>query len=164
MTNLFARVKELAHDPAWNHAAVPNLPLSESEVARAEVALGFLLPPTLKRLYLEVADGNFGAGYGILPLLDGVYASSSSNLVPMYLAFKDDPNWLEGCLLFCYHGCGIYSVLDTKTGRVGIVDLGLPEDEPMEDFVLWQKDSLESWLMAWCDSENLFFPLEDDDA
>lgn len=45
-------------------------PLSGAELEEAEKQLGFALPPLLRRLYAEVADGGFGPGSGILKLDD----------------------------------------------------------------------------------------------
>ena len=47
-------------------------PLSEAAIAAAEDQLGFALPPLLRRLYAEVADGGFGPGGGILKLAEVV--------------------------------------------------------------------------------------------
>jgi hypothetical protein len=43
--------------------------LSSQAVAEAESELGFALPPLLTRLYREVANGGFGPGYKLLPLI-----------------------------------------------------------------------------------------------
>jgi hypothetical protein len=43
-------------------------PASEAEIAAAEAALGRPLPPALRRLYAEIADGEFGPGEGLFPL------------------------------------------------------------------------------------------------
>lgn len=45
-------------------------PSSEAALADAEKQLGLALPPLLRRLYAEVADGGFGPGGGILKLRD----------------------------------------------------------------------------------------------
>jgi hypothetical protein len=44
------------------------LPASAESLRAAEAALGRALPPFLARVYLEVADGGFGPGEGLLPL------------------------------------------------------------------------------------------------
>jgi SMI1 / KNR4 family (SUKH-1) len=43
-------------------------PATLEELERAEEALGFALPPLLRRVYGEVANGGFGPGYGLVPL------------------------------------------------------------------------------------------------
>ncbi len=47
-------------------------PLTQAALANAERQLGLVLPPLLRRLYAEVADGGFGPGNGILKLADVV--------------------------------------------------------------------------------------------
>jgi hypothetical protein len=165
-TDLLTRLRAVATDPEratdMGVSCVANAPLGAAELARAEALLGFALPSALRTLYTQVGDGNFGAGYGILPLLDGKYASTSSSAVKSYLAWRADA-WLEGLLPFCYHGCTVYSVVHAQTGRVGIVDIGAFEPGmPEHEFMTWQKKSLTDWLEAWLAGENLFFALEDD--
>ena len=43
-------------------------PAAPEAIAAAEAALGVALPPALRRLYAEVADGGFGPGEGLLSL------------------------------------------------------------------------------------------------
>jgi hypothetical protein len=175
MTDLFLQVKERAlnpktatdmnkeanFEPPFRHVANP--PLTLAEVAQAEVQLGFILFDSFKRLYLEIGDGNFGAGYGMMPLLDGAFAATASGVVPTFLEWKKK-GWRFNYLPFCYHGCSIFSLIDVQTGRIGVFDTEAMEEDDVEDYILWQKDSLEDWLMAWVKGENLFFPLEEDDA
>jgi hypothetical protein len=69
--------------PAGTPAADPGpaAPASPEEVAAAEARLGFGLPPELRQLYLEVADGGFGPGEGLLPVgrLPAVYRERVDN-------------------------------------------------------------------------------------
>lgn len=46
-------------------------PASEEQLYATETALGFLLPPVLRALYAEVANGGFGPGGGIQGALGG---------------------------------------------------------------------------------------------
>lgn len=46
-------------------------PASPAAVARAEAALGFALPTTLRAIYLDVANGGFGPGYGVMGVEGG---------------------------------------------------------------------------------------------
>jgi SMI1 / KNR4 family (SUKH-1) len=50
-------------------------PASEEQLAATEAALGFLLPPLLRALYKEIANGGFGPGVGIQGAIGG-YGSS----------------------------------------------------------------------------------------
>lgn len=44
-------------------------PARAAQVAEAEALLGFAIPPLLARLYTEVANGGFGPGYELFPLV-----------------------------------------------------------------------------------------------
>jgi hypothetical protein len=52
-------------------AADPHPPTTAAQVDTAEEALGFAIPPILRRLYTEVANGGFGPGYGLVGGLRG---------------------------------------------------------------------------------------------
>jgi hypothetical protein len=89
---------------------------SASDVAKAEVDLGFPLPHLLKRLYLEVSNGIAGFAYDIMGLHGGC-ASDSGTLIDAYRGFKaagesETSAWKEGLLPFCDWGCAIYSCVD----------------------------------------------------
>lgn len=43
-------------------------PAEPPALEQVEAGLGFLLPPVLRRVYLEVADGGFGPGGGLMPV------------------------------------------------------------------------------------------------
>ena len=95
----------------------------------------------------------------MMPLLDNTYGSSSSEVVPLNLALREG-GWPEHLLLICYWGCTIYSVLDLNSGQVGITDLDCWEgQENGEPALEWQVPSLESWLLAWVNGEDLFFEM-----
>jgi len=85
-TELFDRIREKCRRDGWyggtldlRHArpdhprrhgfAYP--PASEEQLRATETALGFLLPPVLRALYAEVANGGFGLGGGIQGALGG---------------------------------------------------------------------------------------------
>lgn len=52
-------------------------PATEEQIIETEQQLGFLLLPLLRQLHLQIANGGFGPGYGIIraiggfPLLNG---------------------------------------------------------------------------------------------
>jgi hypothetical protein len=102
-------------------------PLTESDVQEAERRLGFSLPPLLRRLYLEISNGDFGDAF--LPLIypPGFRVSyPTETVVSMhwtppsleeqaamaqagaeYFAY-----WPEKVLIVCDHGCNMYSCVD----------------------------------------------------
>jgi SMI1/KNR4 family protein SUKH-1 len=134
-----------------NTTALPP-PAPEETLTAAERSLGFALPPGLRRLYLEVADGGFGPGGGLLSIAAAVdrYRSLQTgdelprgrawpaNLLPIQDA---DP------------GC---ECLDVQTGEITGWD---PEElaERVSD-ARWQRSfstsapSLEGWLTTWLEA------------
>lgn len=76
--DLIAKLTERAHDETRRIGAtlsfgLPPLepPASDALIHQTEAALGAGLPPLLRRLYAEVANGGFGPGYGLLRLGEG---------------------------------------------------------------------------------------------
>jgi hypothetical protein len=65
------------------------LPASEEQLRATETALGFLLPPVLRALYIEVANGGFGPCGGIQGALGG-YGSRADELA---MTIVDDYQW-----------------------------------------------------------------------
>jgi SMI1 / KNR4 family (SUKH-1) len=85
-TGLFNRIREKCQRDGWYggkldlRPARPDHPqrlgfayppASEEQLRATETALGFLLPPVLRALYVEVANGGFGPGAGISGALGG---------------------------------------------------------------------------------------------
>ena len=54
-------------------ATLPS-PADPAAVEQAEAGLGFALPPVLRRVYLDVADGGFGPGGGLMSLASATAA------------------------------------------------------------------------------------------
>ena len=54
-------------------ATLPS-PADPAAVEQAEAELGFALPPVLRRVYLEVSDGGFGPGGGLMSLASATAA------------------------------------------------------------------------------------------
>lgn len=122
---------------------------SEADLSAAEAALGVAFPPFLARLYLEIADGGFGPGGGLLSL-DGVVREtrelrSGAQLArgrtwpPSYLPLVHlDPGW---------------TCVDVSTGAVVDWD---PEDmtermseERFRTTFSERSPSVNAWLAKW---------------
>jgi hypothetical protein len=98
---------------ASSGAAEP-LPLaSQALIARTEAALGFELPSQLKAIYLEVGNGGFGPGRGLIGV-EGGHLSDYGDLVQTYRQLERDMvklarAWEPGLLPFCAWGCATLS-------------------------------------------------------
>jgi hypothetical protein len=111
---------ETIHDMAQGLSPAPKIypPVTAQEAAAAEQALGFALPPLLKRVYQEIGNGGFGPGYGLYglgtDLAEGRYPAALEGL---YAALREEPpegltSWPEGLLPVCTWGCAIASYVD----------------------------------------------------
>lgn len=128
------------------------LPASAAVLEAAERKLGYPLPAGLRRLYLEVADGGFGPGGGLLSIEAALEATRQ------LLGGGELPRgrtWPAGLLPIRANEPG-YACLDVKTGT--IVDWDPEELAEWASDARWQRafkpsaPSLEAWLTTWLDS------------
>ena len=140
-------------------------PASPEVVAAAEDSLGFPLPSLLKALYLEVANGGFGPGYGVLGVAGGHRTDEGDAIDEFYavLASRDpeDPvwDWPAGLLPFCHWGCAIYSCVDCNgdAGRVVWFDPnGREPGTEMAQYFIAHRESLASWFASWLEGVDLW--------
>jgi SMI1 / KNR4 family (SUKH-1) len=134
-------------------------------VLEAEKQLGFALPPLLRRAYLEVANGGFGPGYGVMGIWDGFTDDQSNTVVDLYQSYRrgypDDPtwDWPRGLLPICHWGCAVYSAVDATTegNPVVFMDIGVKDaGAPMSSITIPHKSTLQSWLEDWLEGKDLW--------
>ncbi len=106
---LAAYVQSLDTAPTFNCA-------TESAIEQAERDLGFSIPPLLRACYLQIANGGFGPGYGLVGVAGG-YKSDYGDLVETFRVAKEGAEynggeWRTGLLPFCEFGCNIFSCVD----------------------------------------------------
>lgn len=143
-----------------------NLPLTadEAKIARAEERFGFRLPRLLRRIYLEVANGGFGPGYGLLGIEDGTTRKSGLDVVDVYQshlhADPEDPSWKwpdKLVPLFDWGGF-VFSAGDFSNEETPILEfdptlrrLG----DPMHKALRRQAEALHVFLERWIRGENV---------
>ncbi|MER6578019.1 hypothetical protein [Nonomuraea sp. NPDC001023] len=92
------------------------LPVASPEaVAEAEDAIGYPLPSLLRRLYLEVGNGGFGARGGIIGVRGYEFWRSDiyADITESALAFRTDPcDPRPGMIQLLDWGCAIASLVD----------------------------------------------------
>jgi len=130
--------------------ALPSLPVaSRREVEQAEGVVGRPFPDLLRRLYLEVGNGGFGPGYGLLGLEHG-HRDGMQTATDIYRAWSHERPYLWP---LCHWGCAIFSFVDCSndSGMVWGYDPNpVPRDEL--DMAFFPQDlTLEQWLTRWLD-------------
>jgi hypothetical protein len=97
-------------------AKEPTPPATPEAVAEAERAIGYSLPPLLRRLYLEVANGGFGPRGGVLGVPGGKWRGDWADIVDAYQAFSAAPdNPVPGGLVWLFNwGDAIWSLVDCR--------------------------------------------------
>lgn len=116
-------------------------PATLEQIEIAEARLGFALHSLHRRLLLEIADGGFGPGAGVI----GVHHSLDPHAMPLVelraaLCLPDD------VVPVCDWGCGVWSGVGSRSGRVITVhEGGLTDIE----------ERFASWLSRWSRGEQL---------
>src|SRR5438876_4961018 len=134
------QVRVIAHDP---QSGFEFPPASEEQLQATEEALGIPLPPMLRALYAQVANGGFGPACGITGARGGYYFGedgryetvdmcTDSDSTVHYLDLREyerahgDPAHFElrqtiqpaHFLHLCYKGCSMDDYIDGISGRV----------------------------------------------
>jgi hypothetical protein len=124
-------------------------------VEEAESLLGRRLPSALRRLYLEVGNGGFGPGYGLLGVRGG-HRDEGDTAVDLYRRARSDAPcpWRSADLFpICHWGCAIYSFVDCSddAGPMWGWDPNpVPHDDPGK--ALFRQDrNVTEWLARWVD-------------
>jgi hypothetical protein len=94
--------------PPLYEAATPAL------VDAFEQSLGITLPRLLRRIYVEVGNGGFGPGGGLLGLTGG-YPDSDGRTLPEKYEDLLPEGWREGLLPLFDWGDGAWSAADART-------------------------------------------------
>jgi hypothetical protein len=166
---LKARARHREHATDGADVITPRIypPATAALVDAAEETLGFALPPLLRRIYLEVGNGGFGPGYGLLGVLGGAVDDTGRNIIDLYRMFReperDDPmwQWPAQLLPICHLGCAMYGCVDC-TDPNGAVTWWEPNPrepgDPVDLFLVPVAPSLEAWLWAWLRNEDWMSP------
>ena len=147
--NWLTRIRRRAERPATIHDMVRGLspapmihpPARPRQVAALETRLGFALPPLFRQLLLEVGDGGYGPGYGLIGVqrapgredLAQVYAQSHAVNPTRRGYFPLLPKRLVPVVNW---GCGIYACLDCRSRTAPVYffnpDLHVLDDPGLE--------------------------------
>ncbi|MFJ3642733.1 SMI1/KNR4 family protein [Streptomyces sp. NPDC090108] len=90
-------------------------PATPEAVAAAEKTIGFPVPPLLRRLYLEVANGGFGPAEGILGVRGGAAQGNFRDIAELYEDGPDPSGHIPAGVVLIYDwGCTIWSLVDFR--------------------------------------------------
>ena len=138
-------------------------PVSLDELELAEKKLRFQLPSLLRALYLQIGNGGFGPGYGLIGLNDMGARNYHANLVDGYLeginfVHPDYPPWPRQFITICDWGDSITSVLDWTAPQSSVYRFnGDKYDEgPLENVIKLESPALQTWLEDWLNGRPLF--------
>jgi len=135
MQDVFEKLKKRASNPKHycdmaSGSPSTLAPATERQVKAAEKRLGFSLPVFLRRLYLEIGNGGFGPGYGLIPVAKGGKGDVfGKTIVEVHKAFTNPENELiipDNMLPVLTWGCGIYTIIDCSdpNGATGFCEIG----------------------------------------
>jgi hypothetical protein len=131
-------------------------PTSPASVAEAEAAVGHALPSLLRRLYLEVGNGGFGPGYGVLGVAGGHRDGHANTAVSL----REQWDTLPPALLpICEWGCAIYSFIDLSSpdGQMWAWDPNPVPADQLQKALFRQELIFSDWLGRWTEGQ-LFQP------
>ena len=160
--SLIQRLRErIQTQPSLHGVANPTIrhrrPVTELEMAKAETRLGFSLPLLVRNLYMQVADGGYGPGNGVIELDGHDYTLVESRL---RMNEETEPDWMwpPRFVQFVSWGCHYVSGIDCAHSCCPVIfydhDLAVG-DATLSDCLFPEADSLEEWLEAWLNGENL---------
>lgn len=171
------QTREISHD---YRSGFEFPPATEEQLQATEEALGFPLPPMLRALYTQVANGGFGPAYGITGARGGFYFGEDGRYATVDMCTDSDPSveyidlaayenrhgnpreielqrsmWPAHFLHLCYTGCGEDYYLDGKSGRVYHLSYGNDDEQGFTYLFSREADSLVEWLEHWLQDETM---------
>jgi hypothetical protein len=144
---IFEAVAAAATGPELPPVATPDA------VTAAELAIGYPLPPLLRRLYLELGNGGFGPRNDITGVLDldgdfhigDIFESLNQSAV----AYRDDPDKrMAGMVALLEWGCAMSTLLDCRdpAGQMWGWD---PNGCCLEHALFSMDITFNGWLADW---------------
>gem|GEM_PF-5669545 len=134
---------------------------SAQELENAEIQLERTFPELLRRIYLEVGNGGFGPGFGMLGIGSGHKNALDLDLVQFYKVLEQqDESWPKWLTPLVDWGCGSFTCLDFAGGALQryIPNFYGSDEEEGNDLFLPEEESLSSYLARWLNGEELNRP------
>jgi hypothetical protein len=159
------RLESKTTDQDNRRKKLPLQTIGASALAADEVQLGFNLPHLLRQIYIEIGNGGFGPGYGLIGMTGGEPDDTGKTAPEIFLQFRsahlDEPSfrWPKSLLPICHWGCAILSCVscDEKNYPMYIFDPNAHSDvTSWEDAFFEEAPTFESWIRAWADGVDLW--------
>ncbi|GIG00850.1 SMI1/KNR4 family protein [Catellatospora citrea] len=83
-------------------------------IAESEQLIGFAMPPLLRRIYLEAANGGFGPRDSVLGVGDGAWTDEDADLITRYQEVSGRPGHPPGVVPLHDVGCAILWLVDFR--------------------------------------------------
>jgi hypothetical protein len=113
----------------------------------AEAEMGLPLPLLLKRLYLELANGGFGPGAGLIGVENGHTDPDGRTISRLYLDLRSQ-GWPQNVLPVCDLGDGARSCVDMRSSDDSLLTV-------TSAGITRTKFNVCSWLDAWVSGSNM---------
>jgi SMI1 / KNR4 family (SUKH-1) len=133
-------------------------PASPQEVGELEDDTGLRLPSFLREVYLSIANGCFGPGYGLMPLTRRPTNEADETVLDLYRSFRqpdpEDPAWTwpKDLLPICDWGCAIRSCVDCSSDQGAVIRFDPNGHGPgveWETAFESESPSIQAWLTQW---------------
>lgn len=159
-TLMAGTVRDIGSETICRHKALDEMALSQSEKS-----LGCRLPPLLRRMYCEVANGGFGESYGLIGLVGGARDDTNRDVQQLFRDFRkpdrNDPKWSwpDGLLPMFHLGCAMYLCIDclSSNGRIWLFEPNIHEDgRSWKSSFIPFSPSLRKMMDDWIDGRDLW--------
>jgi hypothetical protein len=139
----------------------PCPPATTDELAEAEGQLGFPLPDLVRARYLEVGNGGWGPGYGLLPLTgDWSLAEQTLWHISSSPSGLGGPGWPPRLVRLVEWGCHYASCVDCSHPNCSVVfydnDMASLDWVEPSDYLYPESPSLAAWLSDWLEGVDLW--------
>jgi hypothetical protein len=126
----------------------PLVPAQPRDVDEAEAELGCRIPEPLRSLYLEVGNGGFGPGSGVLGLRGGHHDDEGATALDL---LADPGLHAAPATLWplCYWGCAIYSFVDCRSAEATVWGFDPNPEGAIPEALFPQEITLTAWFDCW---------------
>jgi hypothetical protein len=124
-------------------------PASEETIELVERSLMFPLHRIHRRMLVEIANGGFGPGAGLVGVMGGHHADESLCMLELREQLMGGFALPPGSIPLCEWGCGIWTLYDASRDDAPVLTLN-------ESGLAAMGMGLRDWLRAWAEGRRLW--------